>query len=622
MAWGIASRGRALLLGAFSAVVFLGVTAPRLDDFGATWDFGQLVWGERAIDAITHLDPERADPRTFRGEPPPGRPDPAAYCTEGPWLVWPLGVTLAAATCRLFHDQLHWLPPMAAYHAASLLASAALLGFLIAWGARRIGVAAALIGGFLLGTWPAFLWHALANFKDPPAAALCFAGAVLAIEAVVAGAAATNRRLACVAGICGLALAAKGNALIVPVTGVVGIVASCGVAPLVRVLVAPRQVLRWSLAIAGALVVAVAAWPWLWSAPLDHLADHWRVLRENWSGAQGEGAGLAAIASETPLPVWLGVALALPLLRKPSLRLVAVCALVPALNGALPTTKSYDGIRRFLEFTPALALLAGAGLANAAQFVAARLPRALRPATMVAGGAMLAVAALRPDFASHPDEHLWRNELAPRATADPTLESPDFWAHSMRRLFEWLALHAPAGARVVAPANAPLAAFSNELWGRPDLQVISSERLGPETLDGRPVVFACVARPGLMSDAGYLLPALFPPDHVVTAGGVPLATATVIDGDDRKESRQLARLARTCSERSDARIAAARDAARSGNEVEAWLCFAVEVRKRSGMEGASTAVEALITERRSDLPAAFACEIRLRMVELAALRLE
>src|SRR6185436_4447954 len=153
------------------------------------------------------------------------------------------------------------LPPIAAHHLAPLLATAALLAFLVAWGARRLGLATALLGALLLATDPPFLWHALANFKDPPAAALCFAAALLWTETLLRAAKARGvaaalprwRRFAGLGLLLGLALAAKGNALLLPATVAAGLLLAAGPRALVDVVAQPRLLLR--IAAAGLIAL-------------------------------------------------------------------------------------------------------------------------------------------------------------------------------------------------------------------------------------------------------------------------------------------------------------------------------------------------------------------------------
>ena len=198
-------------------------------------------------------------------------------------------------------------------------------------------------------------------------------------------------------GICwGLALGSKINALLFPLV----------IVPVLIPLVWDRS--RRSASILGSLavypVIALSvlflAWPYFWQDSAARLSRFWFYLT-HW-GLGGPPAWQATpvfnVLVTTPLPtlvfaiggiiasVWTG----LPFGRWATVTLLA-WLLVPITRSSLPGVLNYDVIRRFLEFTPALAIFAGIGgasliawIARSGWFVFRRWPWVPRAAVLMA----------------------------------------------------------------------------------------------------------------------------------------------------------------------------------------------------------------------------------------------
>ncbi len=554
-------------VGFLVAGIFLAATLFRLDDFGVTWDFGQVGYGDRYLHCLLHakteaLDFERASPLHCR----PPHPNLDEHRTEGPELVWPLGPILSSVTALILFERLDLLPPIAARHAASLLATAALLFFLTIWFAPRLGLFETITGVTLLALHPSYLWHSLANFKDPPAAAACVIASVLCVYAIESG----GRRSILTAALAfGVALAAKGNAWILPVTVLLALFARQGPAAL-KNLLGSRRRLSWLLA--GALVVAplvaFALWPWMWTDPIHHLRLHVETVLRNRVGSGERLGGLWYAAWTSPEVILAGFALSLPLLfnrlRGRELRMLWTMALVPVVLASLPGAKHYDSVRRYLEFVPPLALSAGAGFGVLRGLLIAICRAAAPPRTLTEGTASsppessvdarsgavallisAAVFSVPACFAAipvvrlHPDQHLYYNSVCgglSGARSRGVTAAIDYWGHSYRRVFEWLAKNAPPNAAVHTPTGPKVARLSNELWGRPDLQCLGEKPWHISLEDDNSLFVAFVERPEYYNDVARYALLKWEPELEVNAAGESIARVYAVPPDSARRS--------------------------------------------------------------------------------------
>jgi hypothetical protein len=151
---------------------------------------------------------------------------------------------------------------------------------------------------------------------------------------------------------------------------------------------------------------------------------------------------------------------------------------VPVLRASLPGMVNFNGIRHFLEFVPAAALIAGYGVSQLVSWAG----RQWKVGPFWSGAAALILlvanlAGIYPRF--YPYLHLYYNSLAgglsgarERGLTDDTL---DYWGSSYRQGMDWVRLNAPEHARVYAmPANWLLELSAPALL-RPDIQVIDGD---------------------------------------------------------------------------------------------------------------------------------------------------
>jgi hypothetical protein len=175
--------------------------------------------------------------------------------------------------------------------------------------------------------------------------------------------------------------------------------------------------------------------------------------------------------------------------------LLLVWAAIPIARASLPGMVNFDGIRHFLEFLPAAALVAGIGFAR----LVAASPERWRPAF----GAGLALALAANVGAAlvryHPFQPIYFNclvgGLQGAAQVHGFPEATDYWGSSYRQGMAWLNQNAEEGARVYVPVFPWIADVSSSLWLRRDLRVVGAAEAGEACARGERLYVMFVTRP-------------------------------------------------------------------------------------------------------------------------------
>ena len=215
----------------------------------------------------------------------------------------------------------------------------------------------------------------------------------------------------------------------------------------------------------ASLLTVYALLPYLWADPLGRGPELWTTLSNHPRESYELFRGLRGPSADFPeyLPVWfsiasppfalllglIGAALILlhavkaprEALRNTRLRfgmLLACCFALPILAVILLNAKLYDGWRQVYFLWAPFSLLAAWGLRGLAATLFARTR--LRAAVYGAAGAGLA-ATLASIALIHPNQQDYFNFSVDRVSPERLRSqySMDYWRHSMRQAFEWLA---------------------------------------------------------------------------------------------------------------------------------------------------------------------------------------
>lgn len=470
------------------ATAFLASFFLTLSDYGMTWDEAENFYaGERNLRVLTTLDrswvtfPEERfrdgsateNYRTYTQAVERFIDASADDLQEGSgegfaqndlpylWPYPPVANMVAAATRSVLSDWLGFLDPVPGYHASIGLIWAVMLvaAYRFAW--RNWGHVAAIVASMLLCVVPR-LWGPIHNnVKDPPLAAL-FALTLIALHKGV-----TEQRPRWIAAsgvLTGLTVGTKLNGAFVLVIGAVWVIS-----------VVPQYV-RGNRKLLGALlaspVIAVATfvltWPYLWIEPGRRLLLVVGYARDLLAVTPGVRPGYSAYyaAITTPISVILlaaigGLWLLLSFRSSPDrpLLLLGLWFMVPIARAGLPGAGFYDGIRQYMEFWPALAVIAGIGAARLVVWVGARVSHSVGAnGTRWLVGGVVVCAALAPsvyaDVRAHPYQDTFFNRLVgglPGAQARGIPWATDYWGASYLDTVRWANAKLDRGAVVVAP---------------------------------------------------------------------------------------------------------------------------------------------------------------------------
>lgn len=526
-----------------------------LPAFGVAWDegLGNLFFGQRYLRYLTTLDRAYLDfARRLPADDAAGLRISESPMRDRPHEFPPVADVVSAASMELLGRRLRWLDPVDAFHLSAVLLASAMLVAVYRFAARRLGLTAAYVALVALGTFPRLWGDMHFNVKDVPVAALlCFA-----VLAYVSWFERPGWGRACLAGaLGGLALGVKANAAFLPLVLALGLWSGPRLA---RPGSWPRRVARLAghhlamLAVAAA--VYVAAWPYLYARParvLEHV--RYVVSQGDRPGADGFNVEPAlmvlATMPEATLALWLGGVAALAWLGAAAFRgarrggaavvppgsasaeelqwgrlLLAWC-FVPIARASLPGTASFDGVRHFLEFLPAAALLAGWGAQRLCARAERRVPRSGRLAAVAIVGAV-ALPGVVGIARYWPAPHVYFNHLTALAGGAERLfgpsETSDYWATSYRLGMEWLNAAAEPDARLVVPVAGWLARISGPRWLRPDIDVVADRDLRAALGGGRPVYVMFVTRPEFYTDLARWCVATRQPVHRLEVVGRPI----------------------------------------------------------------------------------------------------
>lgn len=478
-----------LLAGLFGVVFFVsGVLT--LNQFGLTWDegLGNLFFGERYFHFFRTFNQVYLD---FKADLPLPYPNSLHLFLSPfrnvPYEFPPVADTLAAACMVLFSYTLGWLNPIDGFHLFSVLLASVFLWRFYRFAAARFGKLTAWMSLLFLASFPRFWADMHFNVKDVPET-IFFALTIMAFwswhenpgwgKAVLTGV-----MFACALGV-------KANAVfILPI--LVTAILPKSIHP-AEWFVFFRQTLKRlpHYAVMGSVSLAfyVLSWPYLYANPLNNLKGYWGYILSQGGREGGSGWNLDPIRQlVTTMPEFmlllLGIGLVLVSVKafkkSSSIWLLLILWLaVPVLRASLPGIVNFNGIRHFLEFVPAAALIAGYGVSQWVGWAG----RQREVGRFWSGAAALILlvanlAGIYPHF--YPYLHLYYNSLAGGLSGAReqglTDETVDYWASSYRQGMDWVRLNAPEHARVYAmPANW-LLELSAPAFLRPDIEVIDGD---------------------------------------------------------------------------------------------------------------------------------------------------
>lgn len=440
-----------------------------------------------------------------------------------PFEFPPLADTLSAASMHLFAYRLGWLNAVDAWHFFTILLASIFLMVFYFFAARRLGRFAAFAGILFMGTFPRFWGDMHFNPKDIPETVF-FGLTILAYTTWYEKPAWGKALLTGLAF--GAAMAVKMNALFIPIILVLGLwPLSFSRATMREIAKHLRKTILQYLGM-GALAIGlfVASWPYLYSDPIHGIRSHLAYILSQGS-RQGEPIWnlRPLLQTITTMPEWMlicltvGIVFIIIQLRRGHLpfgRLLLVWLAVPILRISMPNMSNFDGIRHFLEFLPAAALIAGYGAASLVKWLSSSgTTRRLLLTTGILGLMAANTAFIYTKFNPYP--HLYYNNLVgglPGARLTFCCdEASDYWATSYRLGQDWLSKNALPNSSLTVPIAPWTVELSADLFLRKDITFLQG-KIGLEALETKtPLYVMFITRENFYNDlASYCVQNLKP----------------------------------------------------------------------------------------------------------------
>ena len=493
-------------------ILFIVSGVTTLHNYGVAWDegLGNLFFGEKNLRFLTSFDPRNLNskidltksiPVDLNLNLSPWRQEPFSFpaLTDVPPTI----------TKYIFSYWLKWLTPIDGFHIYSILVAGLFLWFLYRFAAARLGKFAAFLALLFLATFPRFWGDMHFNVKDVPETV--FFG--LTLMAYLAWYESPGWKRALLAGVLmGIAVGVKANGIFLPI--------------LLLAAIAPWNVkkqswleffghfrkyfLQYAIMVVSSVGVFILSWPFLYPNLYIGLKTYWggNFRVGTGGGTHWQLGPLRQVVTTMPelMLVCLAIGLVLVVVRlmrgsTPFWKLLAVWLVLPILQVSVPTAVNFDGIRHFLEFVPAAALIAAYGLDRLIRWVAGRrwLPQwSVRLTALV----LLGVNLVQIYATYYPNLHLYYNEftggLAGARGCFLGGEATDYWAVTYRPGMDWLDRNAPPDSKLVVLMAPWVADLEAPVFLRSDIQLVHGMPDGPEmNASKQPYYIMFILRAGL-----------------------------------------------------------------------------------------------------------------------------
>jgi hypothetical protein len=272
----------------------------------------------------------------------------------------------------------------------------------------------------------------------------------------------------------------------------------------------------------ASVVVYLLSWPLLYTNFYNGLKFYWVYTFQSGisTGTQWQIGPLLQTVTTMPemMLIFLGIGLVFViarLFRENSYfwHLLLLWLIVPILRTSIPGAVNFDGIRHFLEFVPAAALIAGFGLEQSIQSVAGKkwLPEwSIRLIAL----ALITVNVIQIYSVYYPDLHLYYNEFTGGFEGAKELflgsDATDYWAVSYRPGIEWLDENVPHNSRLVTPVAYWVVNIEAPVLLRPDIKIVPGIPPGAEMMASKEPFFLMfidrpLSNPALKSYLAYVM---------------------------------------------------------------------------------------------------------------------
>lgn len=470
------------------SIIFLLSGILTLHNYGLTWDegLGNLFFGERYFRYFTSFNPKYLDfnadlislsnyPLHLYLSPFHDRPN------EFP----PLADTLSAASMYLFSYGLKWLNPIDGFHLFTVLLAAVFLGTVYRFAEPRLGKFAALMSILFLGTFPRFWADMHFNVKDVPET-IVFGLVVMAYWSWYEKP--TLKKALGTGVLMGCALGVKANAIFVIPILLISVLPWSLRIERMRESFTHFQKYLWHYFIMGvsSISVYILSWPYLYTDTFARLKSYWAYIYAQ-GGRNSDHWSIDPLRQAlTTMPEVMVIAGAIGIIfiirqalrdKSPFWRLLLLWTIIPILRTSIPGAVNFDGIRHFLEFLPAIALIAGYGVSRLAMLIAQKWH--FSKLFVQIGILLLLITNLvQINLRFYPYLHLYYNEfIGGLAGARDTFldtEASDYWASSYRQGMEWIDQNASINSSTYAFIAPWIIDLSGPVLLRSDIRIVTT----------------------------------------------------------------------------------------------------------------------------------------------------
>ncbi len=397
----------------------------------------------------------------------------------------PIGDILMAASNRLMYEKLGLFPDIEAYYLFVIMTAILALAMVFLFTLKVFNLDVAILSTLFLGFYPFFFAESHFNIKDIPQMAF-FTTSLVAFFFLTAAKSKKWLTIFILSFFLGAGI--KLNIAFLPII----------VVPWLLFIKNTKEVKQWSLKevlmyllifFVGIFVLFLMFWPYVWQNMfqkiLDTLAFYKQVgsydirIQENMPYVLPFGVNLSpllTVIGGTPLLTLTSFILGFLVIFKqkssfPAMRpalFIFLWLLIPLLRAAWAGADFFGSIRQYVEFLPALAIVAGIGASKMVDYV--RLKITSNKSKLVLAFIFFILLTL-PVIRYHPNENIFFNVLiggVKGASAKKIYNWQSSYGNPYRQAVDWLNKHAEKSAKL-AYLDGTMQSISLS-WIRPDIR--------------------------------------------------------------------------------------------------------------------------------------------------------
>lgn len=544
---------------------YLAVGILTLPQFGLTWDegLGNLFYGHRYFYYFTSLNQKYLDYTiTLEIDSIDGVDLSRSVIRDASFAFPPLADTLSAVTMHVFSVSLNWLDPVDGFHLFKVGLASVLLWILYRNITPRFDKLTGWTAMLFLGLFPRFWADMHFNPKDIPTL-IVFAFTVFAYIDWFEKSDKLNFK------------SAVPGSLLVGVLFGAGLAIKANIVFLVPILL--LGIIPWSIdykkwqatikhfkkfwahyflmACVGLFIYAGSWPPYENGGPLIRISKYWESMFQLGTGAAyfaPKKLGLGSLINKEPLwqvygttPEVMLVFLVAGLIfifrnikanQSAFDKTLLIWLFFPIFRVSFPNMHNFDGIRHFMEYVPAAAIIAGYGAACCIKL----LNQIYGFRYSVTTGVVILAMLLNIADASriyYPYLHLYYNRISGGLSEAQKLgydgAGTDYWASSYRQGLEWINSNAEPQAQLMIPVGWWIVDITANQWLRSDITVVPLKKgINGLISSNKTSYLMFITRPGFYNGVTTYCIENLHPIHEIVVDGVSILSIYRLENFD------------------------------------------------------------------------------------------